>query len=252
MCGGTEPRLAQQVLQPGLSPRVRGNPGRKFSPVLAAGSIPACAGEPLGFGPSVQRNRVYPRVCGGTAQCARSSTMVEGLSPRVRGNQRVQSRVYLFAGSIPACAGEPSLTIPAPPCAKVYPRVCGGTRQQEVDDMEQNVYPRVCGGTGGQPPYDPQRRGLSPRVRGNRRRARRTVARHRSIPACAGEPLLIRDPDQPGRVYPRVCGGTAELLRVLSDDGGLSPRVRGNHAPGAGGFGGGGAIPACAGEPMKE
>ena len=30
--------------------------------------------------------------------------------------------------------------------------------------------------------------GLSPRVRGNRREAQMTVARKRSIPACAGEP----------------------------------------------------------------
>ena len=100
------------------------------------GSIPACAGEPA---QEFQRvavidHRVYPRVCGGTGSpatlaaisgplgsipaCAgEPSTMLhdprttegEGLSPRVRGNQRhidCHARVHY---------------------GRVYPRVCGGT-----------------------------------------------------------------------------------------------------------------------------
>ena len=50
--------------------------------------------------------------------------------------------------------------------------------------------------------------GLSPRVRGNRRRIDPIAVCVRSIPACAGEPELPEDPREIREVYPRVCGGT--------------------------------------------
>ena len=51
------------------------------------GSIPACAGEPLGQAGGGKRLEVYPRVCGGTAILGLEIVAREGLSPRVRGNQ---------------------------------------------------------------------------------------------------------------------------------------------------------------------
>ena len=70
-----------------------------------------------------------------------------------------------------------------------------------------------------------------------------------SIPACAGEPNGRRFSANPGRVYPRVCGGTHHPGRRPAGPAGLSPRVRGNlFAVGAKEFAGG-SIPACAGEP---
>ena len=71
--------------------------------------------------------------------------------------------------SIPACAGEPLKIGDTITIAKVYPRVCGGTRRMAL-----------C------PPLGA---GLSPRVRGNPSGG---LARHPaagSIPACAGEPI---------------------------------------------------------------
>ena len=50
--------------------------------------------------------------------------------------------------------------------------------------------------------------GLSPRVRGNRKEVKASAPQ---IP-----------------VYPRVCGGTAELADYPMEARGLSPRVRGN------------------------
>ena len=93
---------------------------------------------------------------------------LNGLSPRVRGNQGVRDSVVSSGGSIPACAGEP-------PHISIH---CSRWR----------VYPRVCGGTlyGCEivlPDY-----GLSPRVRGN----------HDYIDGKGSAP----------GVYPRVCGGT--------------------------------------------
>ena len=93
-----------------------------------------------------------------------------------------------YGGSIPACAGEPPAQHGADVISAVYPRVCGGT--QTIPD----------------PPLP--KRGLSPRVRGNRDTPLYRAGRAGSIPACAGEPdtrivTLIAT-----GVYPRVCGGT--------------------------------------------
>ena len=53
---------------------------------MPIGSIPACAGEPAGGGSGEARERVYPRVCGGTKPQRACLTRIQGLSPRVRGN----------------------------------------------------------------------------------------------------------------------------------------------------------------------
>ena len=50
--------------------------------------------------------------------------------------------------------------------------------------------------------------GLSPRVRGNRDHERHKIQRYRSIPACAGEPIVMGFRWTIRTVYPRVCGGT--------------------------------------------
>ena len=51
--------------------------------------------------------RVYPRVCGGTAFVFLTGVLFPGLSPRVRGNRFQGQPRHPWAGSIPACAGEP-------------------------------------------------------------------------------------------------------------------------------------------------
>ena len=117
----------------GLSPRVRGSPLRRRClrmphrwvyprvcggailsrrlRLVGLGSIPACAGEPSTWPPSIATfpvTGVYPRVCGGasstSARCHR-----QGVYPRVRGSPQARSDPDQGHGSIPACAGEPSL-----------------------------------------------------------------------------------------------------------------------------------------------
>ena len=78
---------------PGLSPRVRGNPGEYCRITLAIGSIPACAGEPAHAGSGCRPSRVYPRVCGGTGDLRRVFMGNQGLSPRVRGNRIATGKV---------------------------------------------------------------------------------------------------------------------------------------------------------------
>ena len=48
-----------------------------------------------------------------------------------------------------------------------------------------------------------------------------------SIPACAGEAVVAFLVFAVAGVYPRVCGGSPDLLRLDVMEGGLSPRVRG-------------------------
>ena len=86
---------------------MRGNQRRAGPGQRAGGSIPACAGEPSGAAYATSPSEVYPRVCGGTAVVIGIADSVVGLSPRVRGNPLRVDDVFVFVGSIPACAGEP-------------------------------------------------------------------------------------------------------------------------------------------------
>ena len=169
VCGGTLQAAAGTEKRKGLSPRVRGN--RYWWRLVwhCGRSIPACAGEPIAATRAREISRVYPRVCGGTADLPAPEGLSYGLSPRVRGNRLSAGRVMPPTRSIPACAGEPTGTATSPTCAAVYPRVCGGTA--------------------GWGECSPRMSGLSPRVRGNRQQQQYRGPGSGSIPACAGEPF---------------------------------------------------------------
>ena len=171
-------------------------------------------------------------MCGGTEDGHAAWMMVAGLSPRVRGNRVRRICRASRRGSIPACAGEPSIHAVHRPGMPVYPRVCGGT-----------VY---------RPPVQQLRRGLSPRVRGNRPEPVRWRDARRSIPACAGEPASAAQRAKTVTVYPRVCGGTYNAATTLGRLEGLSPRVRGNRPTYGWAADQVRSIPACAGEPGQR
>ena len=229
MCGGTLYRVGDGTVNRGLSPRVRGNHISAAYGWLAGGSIPACAGEPLTWNSTLRKDEVYPRVCGGTYISPYRFLEHNGLSPRVRGNRSGASGEKAGLGSIPACAGEPYGNACRRSCRWVYPRVCGGT-----------MSPKSVGLAA---------KGLSPRVRGNRRQPGEVEGVKGSIPACAGEPRKLPDSRSDSRVYPRVRGGTRRPVAFDRDAQGLSPRVRGNHASEYHRVLHGRSIPACAGEP---
>ncbi len=147
VCGGTALSSGISSRKRGLSPRVRGNRTMPDAYKGCTGTIPACAGEPARPRFAIYSLRDYPRVCGGTFMAALTKKQMMGLSPRVRGNHFFKSRSRAYEGTIPACAGEPRLTVGRTWLTRDYPRVCGGTCAP------------VCGlrcATG-----------LSPRVRGN-------------------------------------------------------------------------------------
>ena len=183
---GTRRARAEGRVLPGLSPRVRGNQVDPVAVGVGGGSIPACAGEPSSRPRYPISGPVYPRVCGGTVRPRPSPVKLAGLSPRVRGNHARYGIVAQKRGSIPACAGEPSIQLFAAAVSEVYPRVCGGTGMEPATIL-------------GRP-------GLSPRVRGNRQYRTRRDDENGSIPACAGEPTPPWHPAWTPGVYPRVCG----------------------------------------------
>ena len=188
VCGGTGARTGSDTDYRGLSPRVRGNLTAEEHLQEELRSIPACAGEPDYGYPAIDRDGVYPRVCGGTGATGWDEVSALGLSPRVRGNRITESMLIQLGGSIPACAGEPHTAHLASQEQPVYPRVCGGTTD---DDWLRWTY-----------------QGLSPRVRGNLGSVWVPVYAPGSIPACAGEPACGGSGTSSPRVYPRVCGGT--------------------------------------------
>ena len=232
VCGGTRPAQRAPLSRRGLSPRVRGNHGSRSCGLPDARSIPACAGEPPSRPARRAPSAVYPRVCGGTVSTPWPAWCRCGLSPRVRGNPPLGSGQAWPGRSIPACAGEPIL--------------------QSSQSMNMRVYPRVCGGTTIGNSARCQVVGLSPRVRGNRGVAGALRGHIGSIPACAGEPGRCPAPRGRGTVYPRVCGGTANVSHVGEAVHGLSPRVRGNRPDRHRHSAANRSIPACAGEPADE
>ena len=191
---GDYPRVCGEARYPlniggegdGLSPRVRGSQGATYFGAGNIGIIPACAGKPLGMGQVSRQRGDYPRVCGEARRGYRAQGGRYGLSPRVRGSPAAPAAAGARHRIIPACAGKPTF----------HPRP--GQRPWD--------YPRVCGeakiaGTG-----RALREGLSPRVRGSRRKQTPCAATPGIIPACAGKPVTCSGRNRPIKDYPRVCG----------------------------------------------
>ena len=149
--GGTSGPERMAPRHRGLSPRGRGNSASCSEGRQIEGSIPAWAGEPPHARAVRALDRVYPRVGGGTVPTRIVVSAENGLSPRGRGNQSPDPWSGGRRGSIPAWAGEPAGVTRAGAVPRVYPRVGGGTRRE--------TRRRRCVA------------GLSPRGRGNLRRA---------------------------------------------------------------------------------
>ncbi len=73
--------------------------------------------------------------------------------------------------------------------------------------------------------------GLSPRVRGKLGTATGATTGYGPIPAGAGETNGCTNGAPVVRAYPRGCGGNRGRGGLVALGAGLSPRVRGKHAP---------------------
>ncbi len=152
-----------------------------------------------------------------------------GPSPPARGSPSVPPSTHPPAGSIPACAGEPS-----PP---------------RRDHTASRVHPRLRGGA---PPDDHGASGVvgpSPPARGSREVQDGPRRERGSIPACAGEPTAASRNIACAWVHPRLRGGALTMLGEAFRLSGPSPPARGSPTPASRWARGRGSIPACAGEP---
>ena len=104
--GGTLLLRKSHCSNHGLSPRERGNRDRARPGERLLGSIPARAGEPRARAGRGQRSWVYPRASGGTDTWSWAEALIEGLSPRERGNPDGQAGFHRVDGSIPRERGN--------------------------------------------------------------------------------------------------------------------------------------------------
>ena len=211
-------------------PRVGGATCAAVGVTASIGGLsPAWAGQPLSPGESTRVSMVYPRVGGATAAKHSGQHTAIGLSPRGRGNRHqhlhglnatglsprgrgnlVAARIKPpFIRSIPAWAGQPSLSRRRLLFHRVYPRVGGATRRRCIGQSRSA--------------------GLSPRGRGNLYRTFVALSPYGSIPAWAGQPDTADRLSPRRTVYPRVGGATNFSSSPVTPGQGLSPRGRGNH-----------------------
>ena len=215
----------------GLSPRGRGNRGDRLITTSRIGSIPAWAGKPVGSAGHSGFGRVYPRVGGETVDPSFTCIVIDGLSPRGRGNRRLSRYLAVRLRSIPAWAGKPQVSHESSTSIMVYPRV-GGETTPIITDMTPE-------------------QGLSPRGRGNPASIPGAAAGAGSIPAWAGKPKRCRTARTERWVYPRVGGETCKPGTPGFPDLGLSPRGRGNRTAGSYLSELSRSIPAWAGKPPR-
>ena len=104
----------------------------------------------------------------------------------------------------------------------------GEPRPDRQRQSSYRVYPRVGGGAGSTLALTAGGEGLSPRGRGSPVGDRGRAEDEGSIPAWAGEPLMMTAITSPGRVYPRVGGRARPTSASASPMKGLSPRGRGS------------------------
>ena len=166
-------------------------------------------------------------MCGEQSPSPSSRPYLSGSPPRVRGtvfSLYADFRPYRIT---PACAGNRMEINISGRKHQDHPRVCG----EQVDKLRQE------GALEGSPP----------RVRGTAHMGSTAQAQDRITPACAGNRCREALKDGKGEDHPRVCGEQDSPAWRKDGGQGSPPRVRGTVTIGAGGTGGSGITPACAG-----
>ncbi len=230
--GATACFQAHRAVGRGLSPCVRGYHRLAGGRCGFLGSIPVCTGLPRGRGDHRSSGGVYPRVYGATRTTCSIAFRLRGLSPCVRGYRAPRLVEEAAAGSIPVCTGLPRTKLSLVVGRGVYPRVYGATLQDATETVQQA--------------------GLSPCVRGYRRKNAILLMGLGSIPVCTGLPPSRLRTKAPLRVYPRVYGATGCPVATLRWPPGLSPCVRGYHFGVGKEVGTVGSIPVCTGLPLPN
>ena len=110
MRGGDDVASPDPTAGAGRSPHARGRRCCFPRPNSRSGSIPACAGETNRVVFAVRPSQVDPRMRGGDGTSGTRYHTVSGRSPHARGRHAKRRRNTRLSRSIPACAGETSLS----------------------------------------------------------------------------------------------------------------------------------------------
>ena len=132
-------------------------------------------------------------------------------------------------GPIPAHAGQPARSSRTSSRPWAYPRACGAAHR-----------------IGGREGYV---EGLSPRMRGSRRKSIPRTRSRRPIPAHAGQPAILARQHLHRWAYPRACRAADQKFTAAMLLGGLSPRMQGSLSLSGTFRSSYGPIPAHAGQP---
>ena len=215
----------------GSSPHARGTPALRVGVGRPDGIIPACAGNTIRPTKNGSPSGDHPRMRGEHSNPYIHEFQVEGSSPHARGTQTQLEPLEVFAGIIPACAGN--------------------TRHIHRNRAHQWDHPRMRGEHIEIAIGELDKQGSSPHARGTRAGAVGNDAAVGIIPACAGN--TRSPPTICGRTWdhPRMRGEHWNDLNATGYSWGSSPHARGtpsifpNIKPRIG------IIPACAGNTLR-
>ena len=172
--------------QRGSSPHARGTRDVGDGVSVAAGIIPACAGNTRirrGIRPHW---RDHPRMRGEHSIRPLPIVAWTGSSPHARGTRMWGSGDMMTNGIIPACAGNTRLRSSPDPPPWDHPRMRG----------EHHWYPATTD----------DRTGSSPHARGTLVLTVLPLLQHGIIPACAGNTAITNDGTATFRDHPRMRG----------------------------------------------
>jgi len=153
------------------------------------------------------RPPVHPRTCGEQPTWVKSSGLVIGSSPHVRGTDCISGVGRITRRFIPARAGN------------------SATRSIVISPSP--VHPRTCGEQGKATAPSRSSSGSSPHVRGTAKRCILSLDVPRFIPARAGNRLSHALPPTSTAVHPRTCGEQSQTASSSCSSSGSSPHVRG-------------------------
>ena len=152
--------------RPGSSPRLRGTHLPYLKKDELKRFIPAPAGNTVSWEDPPAPEAVHPRACGEHSTAKEKKDGTDGSSPRLRGTRYGDGPGIRGPRFIPAPAGNTPCSMRYLNRRTVHPRACGEHLSMLVDKRWQS--------------------GSSPRLRGTHPQAADAYARHRFIPAPAG------------------------------------------------------------------
>ena len=146
-------------------------------------------------------------MCGENKARPSKRAIKNGASPRVWGEPKPKTLIYLECRSIPTCVGRTLHRLRRGGGGTEHPHVCG-----ENLALKHNVHYRT---------------GASPRVWGEQNPRRLRFQKSRSIPTCVGRTRRRRSRDASASEHPHVCGENVKRAESSRNLRGASPRVWG-------------------------